>query len=246
MYEANVAGALRLYRAALTRCWFPALLLALCWAATTALLERSFPATADPLLWSAQVQSLLWSWHFWRLVLVAGVVSLLCYAAMVAVIHGVAVNDAAPADAGIGTALRALPGALIAAIFYLVATSLATMVFIIPGILLWGMWQLWLVVLVIERTGPVMALQRSWQLMRGAWWRITTLITVVTILACIPPLIVGGILGTVLTLSGTAPEHTTMVMSVAGVIMNLLLAPLVPAALVAAYLDRLRARAVSG
>ena len=246
MYEANVAGALRLYRAALARCWFPALLLALCWVATTALLERSFPATADPWLWSAQAQSLLWSWYFWRLVLVAGVVSLLCYGALVAVIHGVAVNDSAPADAGIGSALRALPGALIAAIIYLVATSLATMLFIVPGMFLWGMWQLWLVVLVVERTGPVIALQRSWQLMRGAWWRITTLIAIVTILAGIPPLIVGAILGSVLTLSGAAPERTAVVMTVAGVIMNVLLAPLVPAALGAAYLDRLRARAVSG
>jgi hypothetical protein len=246
MHEATVAGALRLYRAALSRCWFPALLLALCWAATTALLERRFPATVDPWAWSAQAQSLLWSWFLWRLVLVAGVVSLLCYGALVAVIHGVAVHDAAPADAGIGTALRALPGALIAAILYLVATSAATTAFIIPGIFLCGMWQLWLVALVIERTGPVAALQRSWQLMRGAWWRITTLIAIVTIIACLPPLIVGGILGSVLTLSGAAPEHTTMVMSVAGVIMNVLLAPLVPAALVAAYLDRLRARAVSG
>jgi hypothetical protein len=246
MYEATVGGALRLYRAALTRCWFPALLLALCWAATTALLERSFPATADPWAWSAQVQSLLWSGFLWRLLLVAGVVSLLCYGALVAVIHGVAVNDTARTDAGIGLALRALPGALIAAIIYLVATSVATMAFIIPGAFLWGMWQLWLVVIVVERTGPVVALQRSWQLMRGAWWRISTLIAIVTIIATIPPLIVGGIVGTVLTLSGAAPEHTAMVMSVAGVIMNLLLAPLVPAALVAAYLDRLRARAVSG
>jgi len=225
MYEATVGGALRLYRAALTRCWFPALLLALCWAATTALLERSFPATADPWAWSAQVQSLLWSGFLWRLLLVAGVVSLLCYGALVAVIHGVAVSDTARTDAGIGSALRALPGALIAAIIYLVATSVATMAFIIPGAFLWGMWQLWL---------------------RGAWWRISTLIAIVTLIATIPPLIVGAIVGTVLTLSGAAPEHTAMVMSVAGVIMNLLLAPLVPAALVAAYLDRLRARAVSG
>ena len=104
---------------------------------------------------------------------------------------------------------------------------------------------LFLVVIVVERTGPVVALQRSWQLMRGAWWRVTTLVTIVTIIACIPPLIVGGILGTALTLSGAAPAHTAMVLSVAGVIMNLLLAPLVPAALVAAYLDRQRARAVT-
>ena len=124
-------------------------------------------------------------------------------------------------------------------------TSMATMAFIIPGVFLWGMWQLWLVVMVIERTGPVTALQRSWQLMRGAWWRITTLVTVVTLVACVPPLIVGAVLGTVLTLSGAAPERTTMVMSVAGVAMNVLLAPLVPSALVAAYLDRLHARAVS-
>jgi hypothetical protein len=244
MYEANLGGSLRLYRAALVRCWFPALLLALCWAATTALLERSFPATADPWQWSAQVQSLLWSWYFWRLILVAGLVSLLCYGAVIAVIHTVAVQGTGPADAGIGPALRALPAAVIAAIIFLVGTSMATMAFIVPGIFLWGMWQLWLVVLVVERTGPIVAFQRSWGLMRGAWWRITTLVTVVTLVACVPPLIVGAVLGTVLTLSGAAPERTTMVMSVAGVAMNVLLAPLVPSALVAAYLDRLRARAV--
>ncbi len=42
------------------------------------------------------------------------------------------------------------------------------MLFIVPGAYLWGMWQLWLVVLVVERVRPDRSAGRSWQLMAGS------------------------------------------------------------------------------
>ena len=244
MFEANLGGVSRLYRAALARCWFPALLLALCWGAAATLLNRRLPATDDFFLWAAQAQALMWSGYFWRLLVVTAVLSVLFYCAIVAEIYAAAMRGGGPALAGFAPALRVLPGALVAATVFLVVTSLATMLFVVPGAFLWGMWQLWLVVLVVERTGPIASLQRSWQLMTGAWWRITTLVTIVTFIAMVPPLILDAVFGSFLAFSGVDLARATGIMTVAGGLLNALLVPLVPAALVAAYLDRLRSQVV--
>ena len=42
---------------------------------------------------------------------------------------------------------------------------------VIPGIWLWGMFQVWFVALVVEQLGPFKALGRSWRLVEGHWWR---------------------------------------------------------------------------
>ena len=58
MYEANLSGVFRLYRAALSRCWIPALVLALGGVAVAVAMERLLPpATGDIWQWSAQVRS---------------------------------------------------------------------------------------------------------------------------------------------------------------------------------------------
>jgi hypothetical protein len=245
MYESNLRGVFRLYRAALPRCWIPALVLALGGVVVAVAFERMLPAeTGDIWQWSAEVRSVMLSGSLWRMLFISGAVSMLGYGALVSVIHAVAVpGTPAPAAAGLGPALRALPAGLVAAAIFLVLTTLGTMAFFIPGAYLWGMWQLWLVALVVERLGPLAALRRSWHLMVGAWWRITTLITVVLIvifgLAVVAYLVVGSLLLVV----GMNLERATEAMTIMEAIGNLLLAPLMACAFVVAYLDRVRARA---
>ena len=245
MPEANLGGVFRLYRASLARCWLAALLFALTWLGSSMLLDRRLPATDDLFERYAQIHALMWSGYFWRVFAVVAVLSTLCYCAMVAEIHALAVGGAAPAAGGLAPALRVLPGALLAATIFLVGTSMATMLFVVPGAWLWGMWQLWLVVLVVEHSGPITSLQRSWQLVSGAWWRITTLVTVVALIAIVPAMVFDAVLGGTLVLAGMSPGEASTVVFVASGILDLFLLPLVPAALVAAYLDRSRAQAVS-
>jgi hypothetical protein len=245
MYEANLGGVFRLYRAALPRCWPAAAVLALGGAALGVALGRMMPTTDDPWLWATQVRSLLLTGAYWRIVLLGGAVSMLCYGALVAVVHSVAVPATpAPAAGGFPVALRALPAALVAAVIFLVVTTLGTMAFFIPGAWLWGMWQLWLVALIVERLGPIAALRRSWQLMIGAWWRITTLITIVLIVIFALAVVAYLIAGAMLLVVGMNLERTTAVMTVLEALGNLLLAPLVVAAFVVAYLDRQQAQAL--
>jgi hypothetical protein len=246
MYEASLGGVFRLYRAALPHCWIPALGLAVGGAFMAVLLERMLPVTDDPWAYLAQLRSLMWSMAYWRVLLFGGALSMLCYGALVAVMHAVAVpGTPAPAGAGFGPALRALPAALVAAVVFLVVTTLATLAFVIPGAWLWGMWQLWLVALVIERLGPFDALRRSWQLMVGAWWRITTLITLVFILIFVLAVVAYLVIGTVLVVVGLDLQRASAAITVMEAVGNLLLAPLVTAAFVVSYLDRLQARAAS-
>ncbi len=244
MYEANLGGVFRLYRASLARCWAPALVLALCSAAASMALARMMPTTDDPWLWMEGARSMMMTARCWQLLFIAGAASVLCYGALVAVSHAVAVpGTAAPAAAGFGPALRLLPAALVAAFIFLVATTLGTMAFFVPGAYLWGMWQLWLVALVVERLGPIAALRRSWQLMAGAWWRITTFITVVFIVVFLLAVMLYMIEGVILFLAGVSLARASDIMMVVDAVAQLLLAPLVTAAFVVAYLDRLRARA---
>lgn len=246
MHEASLSGVFSLYRAALPRCWIPALLLALGGVGTAMLLERMLPTTNDVWQYLEQVRSLSWSVAFWRLLLIGGAISVLGYSALVAVIHAVAVpGTPAPAAAGFGPALRSLPAALVAAVLFLVVTTLGTMAFFIPGAWLWGMWQLWLVAMVVERLGPIDSLRRSWHLMLGAWWRITTFITVVLIVVFVLAVMAYVVVGSVLFVVGVDSAHALEATTVVDAVLNLLFAPLITAAFVVAYLDRVRARPAS-
>jgi hypothetical protein len=254
VFEASIGSSLRLYRGALARCWLPSLLLALGWGWIATLLDRKLPSGDDLLLWLAQAQVLVWSGYFWRLVLAAVVLAIFFYSAMVADIYAVATGGATPTGAGLIAALRAFPGAVAATLIFLVGTSigfapqlgLLAVLFIFPSAYLWGMWQLWLVVLVVERSGPITALRRSWQLMAGAWWRITTLITVVTLISFLPVLVFDSVASTVLVLLGVEGMHAPPVLTALAIALVVFLLPMVPAALVAAYLDRQRAPVVLG
>jgi hypothetical protein len=246
VFEANLGSVFRLYRAGFARCWLPSLLLALAWGWIATLLDRRLGSSDDLLLWLAQVQALAWSGYFWRLVLAASAVSAFLYSAMVADLYATATGGATPLAAGFVAALRSFPGVVVAGAIFLVVTSAASAFFILPGAYLWGMWQLWLVVLVVERSGPIEALRRSWQLMLGAWWRISVLITLVTVISALPVLLFDTMTSTILMLLGREAMHAPPLVSALAVALDMFLLPLIPAGLVTAYLDRQRAPVVLG
>ena len=233
---ADFSSVLRLYRASLARCWLPSALLALLWGGVAALVSAKLGATDDLWRWLAQLQSLISSGKFWRLMVAAVALSVLMYGALVANIYAVAVHRAVPGAAGLTVALRVFPAALTAALAFLVFTAVGTVLFLVPGAYLWGMWQLWVVVIVVERTGPMAALSRSWHLVSGSWWRITTLVTLVSLVSIVPALLLDTVFG--------ATQSAIVLPTVQG-LLNMLTAPLIPAALVAIYVERARAGAPS-
>lgn len=234
-------GTWRLYRASLRYCWLPAALLALLWAGLLALLMSRLSAQDDLYALVSQVEALVSSDEFWRVVIAGCCVSTLLFCMLIASVHAVAIGAPIGAARACARALRAFPAALAAAAVYLALTTLGTLLFVVPGAWLWGMWQLWPVVLIAERTGPTLSFSRSWVLMRHVWWPATTLTAVVTMAAMSIPLVCNTFAVTLAVLAGadaTAAQYVALLGLAIGATFT---APLLPAALVAVYEGRLQA-----
>jgi hypothetical protein len=162
--------------------------------------------------------------------------SILPYCAIVACIHAGATGGKV-AGAGLPLALRVFPGAVVAATLFLILTSVGTMALIVPGVYLWGMWQLWIVVIVAERCGPLTALARSWQLSRGSCWHSVTLVTVVAILSMVPLVLFVLIMPWFMLALGLGGTQALLANLIGLGVAAILVLPLVPAALVAVYLS---------
>jgi len=134
-------------------------------------------------------------------------------------------------------ALAALPGALLAALVYVVATTLGTLAFIVPGAYLSVAWILWPMTCVVERCGGLASLSRSTALVSGRWLPTAALVTVVTVVVAAAGMC-AGVVGTALALfAGSHERLGAMLGGGVSFAAGVLLAPLVPAALVIAYRD---------
>jgi hypothetical protein len=102
-----------------------------------------------------------------------------------------------------------------------VALMLASMLFIVPGLILYMMWFVATPVCVVEQLGPFRSLGRSRQLTKGHRWKLFGL----TLAILIPAFIVGAILGAVMfAISGTGGflAVTTALATPLGQVVNLI------------------------
>jgi hypothetical protein len=242
--SADVAGVMRLYRTALPRCWLPGALLAALWTGLLALLVRSLSAQDDIFLLTAQLQERMSTPAFWQLLLGATVLSTVLFCALVAGVHAVATGRTLGTGEAMVRALRSFPAALAAATIYMALTSLGTLLFVIPGAWLWGMWQLWVVALMAEGGGPLAALASSWRLTRGFWWPAVTLTTLATLASFLALPLANLAVSIVLAGIGLDAGHALNIMLAALAVVASLVMPLLPAALVAVYVDRQRRAAI--
>jgi hypothetical protein len=135
-------------------------------------------------------------------------------------------------------ALRRLPAVVVASILSTIFIGLGTLACIVPGIYLWGAFYVAVPALLVEGIGPMRALGRSRELVRGRWWGTFG----VALLGSLLVLIVGGALsGLVLGLAFASPAQDT----VAGFVLNVaattisstLTTPAVAAFAIVLYID---------
>jgi uncharacterized BrkB/YihY/UPF0761 family membrane protein len=116
---------------------------------------------------------------------------------------------------------------------------------VIPGLYVLGRWAYWVVALVDERASGASALNTSWRLVHGHWWRASTILGVLFILVIVLGLlvaIIAGILVAIFRPTVATIQLDTLLISAA---LNIFFIPLFPAALVTTYLD-LKLRAGGG
>jgi hypothetical protein len=106
-------------------------------------------------------------------------VSALLFAAMMVAPLALAAGERAPgAMKALGVAVRALHWIVLGSALTLLLVGLGLVLLLIPGLYWCGRVQLWLVPVLAEGANASRAIGRSWQLTRGHWWRVSTLLSV--------------------------------------------------------------------
>jgi hypothetical protein len=135
-------------------------------------------------------------------------------------------------------ALRRLPAVVAVSILSTIFIALGTIACIVPGVYLWGAFFVAVPALLVEGIGPMRALRRSRELVRGRWWGTFG----VALLGYVLVFIVGGTLsGLVLGLAFASPAQNTatgFVLNVAATtISSMLTTPAVAAFAIVLYID---------
>ena len=234
------AAIFKLYRAVLLRGWPAALLLALM---ISFLIDRLMLQLPDALSPDAleQLLAFMSSATLWRSLLALCLLSLWPSCALVLCAYRLADGSGPPAAGGLVAALRAFPAALLIALLFVVLVSVGLVLLVVPGIILAGALQLWVVPLMVGDAGGSQCLQASWRLVQGRWWRSNSMVAIVLLcglgagaLVSLLAGIVAHLLAAALSLDAGTQRVATLAVSI---LANFVTAPAYPVALVASYRD---------
>ena len=82
----------------------------------------------------------------------------------------------------LGTGTRRLPAMVVAGVCYTVAVGLGSIALIVPGIWLACSLVLFPVPVLMENLGPLKGLEKSYDTVKGHWWRTATILSVIGII----------------------------------------------------------------
>lgn len=182
-----------------------------------------------------QMLALAFSARLWGLLALAFVPWLYLNLVMIVRLHARAAGIVPGGLRDWREALLALPGAIAATFAYVVATTLGTLAFIVPGAYVSVLWLLWPVACVVERRGGLGSLPRSAALVAGHWMPTAVLVSVVTLVGWLAGAAVDVVAGLLPMLAGGHGGAATALASLLEIGAGVLLAPLMPAVLVVAY-----------
>jgi hypothetical protein len=131
---------------------------------------------------------------------------------------------------------RLIPG-LFASVAWWVVIMVGFALLLVPGFYFLGALCLWPACVFIGKAGPLQALQQSRELIRGHWWRTTTILTVAVILVMVLSSVAGGIVGAMVPIFRRDLVTLQLALQVVAVFVATFTISAIPAALVAIYRD---------
>ena len=121
-------------------------------------------------------------------------------------------------------------------LLYVVGVGLGAVLFVVPGVWLFVAWAAAMPVLLVEGLRPRQALERSFALVKGRWWRTFGTLVIGFILAGIISALMQGVF--VIALTGTDDDTLVIVLSaLAGIVGMAVSTPLQAAILTVLYFD---------
>ena len=103
---------------------------------------------------------------------------------------------------------------------------------IVPGIYFSGVLSLWPIAMYVDDAGAIQSLDASRKLIRGNWWHASTVLAVAMLIALAFSMFAGFVAGVVQLLAGADAAGQTLV-QIIGAVANVILLPMLPAAMIA-------------
>lgn len=232
-------NAFRLYRHA----FVPALPLALVVAVVTTVLGimaavyAPQPTADDPMagLKALAIPTILASY------LLAMLVMLVVYGALFARIDAVARGDQMSTGEAIGIGVSSSARLLGVGILLTIMLVIGTLLLVIPGIYLWGVFQLAVIPPVLERAGVLESFGISQRLVKGNWWRVFLIIVVAFCVLMVLSVVVGVIAGVIAAIAGPMDTGSfgpgVLLTQVLSGLVNLITLAFFPCVMLAVYYD---------
>jgi hypothetical protein len=169
-------------------------------------------------------------------------VRLAAYGTMLIYQNALADGESAPSmREAFGVMLGRLVWALLASLAWWVVITVGLVLLLVPGFYFLGALCLWPACLFVGGAGPLQALQQSRELIKGHWWRTSTILTVAFILVIVLSAVAGGVVGGLVPIFRHDPMDLQIALQVVTVIVSVFTLPVMPAVLIAIYRDlRLR------
>jgi hypothetical protein len=170
--------------------------------------------------------------------LAAAAVRLAAYGAMLIYQNALAQAEGTPSmqEALSATLGRLVPG-MLAGLAWWVVIMVGFVLLLVPGVYFLGALCLWPACVFIGGAGPLQALRQSRELIRGYWWRTTTILTVALILVMVLSSVTGALFGALIPIFHRDLVAMQLGLQVVAVIVSIFTLSAMPAVLVAVYRD---------
>jgi hypothetical protein len=232
--------AIRLYRKTLMPC-FPLLLIGV--VVTTApavwltFLMQPFAAAADP----TAVFAVFKSPTVWLVYLAIILAFTAIYGALIHQIDAIARGQRLALGEACALSLKRLPTLFGVTILLGLMIVVGLILLVIPGIWLWGVFQLAFAAAVVERTGISESFGVSRRLVRGNWWRANVTIFVAVAILVVVMMVIGMIAGVVMVVTGgaeaTLSTGAQVIQQIVSGVLNLFTLSFFPCVLLSVYYD---------
>ena len=178
---------------------------------------------------------------FWLTYVVLVLAYMVVYGSVISALDGFAEHGRALWSESLGAGVKLVPQMLGLALALGAILVVGLMLLVVPGIYLWGIYQLAFVVLVVERRGISDAFGSSRRLIKGYWWRSTTIITIAVIIVLVFSVLVAVASGFAAVILGVNSPGAAVVQTLLSAGLNAVLFSLLPCFARAMYYDlRLR------
>jgi len=173
--------------------------------------------------------------------LVAMLIMLVIYGALFARIDAVARGEQMSVGEAFGAGVNSSARLLGVGILLTIMLVVGTLLLVIPGIYLWGVFQLAVIPPVLERAGVLESFGISQRLVKGNWWRVFLIVFVAFCILMVLSVVVGVIAGVIAGIAGPAETGSfganALLTQVVSGLVNLITFAFFPCVMLAVYYD---------